>query len=95
MPTDDRDWVVEAAASVPGVRATYHLLDPATGNGLSIAVFDDDEAAAAALRSDPAPGRRDRLERPAPAALHLRNLLPGHSRHAESLTRVRNVVRGR
>jgi hypothetical protein len=48
MPTDDRDWVIEAAATVPGVRATYHLLDPATGNGLSIAVFDDDEAAAAA-----------------------------------------------
>jgi hypothetical protein len=48
MPTDDRDWVVEAAASVPGVRATYHLLDPETGNGLSIAVFDDEEAAQAA-----------------------------------------------
>ncbi|MFF5233406.1 hypothetical protein [Dactylosporangium sp. NPDC000521] len=48
MPTDDRDWVIEAAAAVAGVRATYHLLDPATGNGLSIAVFDNDEAAAAA-----------------------------------------------
>jgi hypothetical protein len=48
MPTDDRDWVVEAAASVPGVRATYHLLDPETGNGLSIAVFDDEDAARAA-----------------------------------------------
>jgi hypothetical protein len=48
MPTDDRDWVIEAAATVAGVRATYHLLDPETGNGLSIAIFDDDEAAAAA-----------------------------------------------
>ena len=48
MPTDDRDWVVEAAASVPGVRATYHLMDPETGNGLSIAVFDDESAAQAA-----------------------------------------------
>lgn len=48
MPTDDRDWVVEAAASVPGVRATYHLLDPETGNGLSIAIFDDEDAAQAA-----------------------------------------------
>ena len=48
MPTDDRDWVVEAATSVPGVRATYHLLDPETGNGLSIAVFDDEDSAQAA-----------------------------------------------
>jgi hypothetical protein len=48
MPTDDRDWVIDAAAGVPGVRATYHLLDPQTGNGLSIAIFDDEEAAQAA-----------------------------------------------
>lgn len=26
-----------------GVRDAYHLVDPATGNGLSIAFFDDDE----------------------------------------------------
>ena len=53
MPTDDRNWVIDAAADVPGVRATYHLLDPATGNGLSIAIFDDEaaaEAAGAAIR---------------------------------------------
>jgi hypothetical protein len=48
MPTDDRDWVVEAATATPGVRATYHLLDPETGNGLSIAIFDDEDAAQAA-----------------------------------------------
>jgi hypothetical protein len=48
MPADDRDWVIDAAAAVPGVRASYHLVDPETGNGLSVAVFDDAEAAQAA-----------------------------------------------
>ena len=48
MPTDDRDWVIDAVAGIPGVRATYHLLDPETGNGLSVAIFDDEEAAQAA-----------------------------------------------
>ncbi|MDN3021258.1 hypothetical protein [Streptomyces sp. S.PB5] len=48
MPTDDRDWVLEAAAGVPGVHGTYHLVDPATGNGLSLAFFEDEAAAQAA-----------------------------------------------
>ncbi|MFJ5774671.1 hypothetical protein [Streptomyces sp. NPDC093094] len=48
MPTDDRDWVLKATASVPGVHGAYHLLDPATGNGLSIAFFEDEAAAQAA-----------------------------------------------
>lgn len=48
MPSDDRDWVIDAAGTTPGVRATYHLIDPDTGNGLSIAIFDDEEAAQAA-----------------------------------------------
>jgi hypothetical protein len=48
MPTDDRDWVLEAAADVPGVHGAYHLIDPATGNGLSIAFFEDESAAQAA-----------------------------------------------
>jgi hypothetical protein len=48
MPTDDRDWVIDAVSEVSGVRATYHLLDPETGNGLSVAIFDDEEAAQAA-----------------------------------------------
>jgi len=26
MPTDDRDWVIDAVAGTPGVRAAYHLL---------------------------------------------------------------------
>jgi hypothetical protein len=41
MPDDDRQWVIDAAKSVPGVLDAYHLVDPATGNGLSIAFFED------------------------------------------------------
>jgi hypothetical protein len=41
MPDDDRQWVIEAAKTVPGVLDAYHLVDPQTGNGLSIAFFDD------------------------------------------------------
>ena len=41
MPDDDRQWVIDAAKNVAGVLGAYHLLDPATGNGLSIAFFDD------------------------------------------------------
>lgn len=42
MPDDDRQWVIDAAKTVRGVLDAYHLLDPDTGNGLSIAFFDDD-----------------------------------------------------
>jgi hypothetical protein len=42
MPVDDRQWVIDAAKTVPGVLDAYHLVDPATGNGLSIAFFEDD-----------------------------------------------------
>jgi hypothetical protein len=42
MPDDDRQWVIDAAKTVPGVLDAYHLVDPDTGNGLSIALFDDD-----------------------------------------------------
>jgi len=42
MPRDDRQWVIDAAKSVPGVLDAYHLVDPETGNGLSIAFFEDD-----------------------------------------------------
>ena len=41
MPDDDRQWVIDAAKNVAGVLSAYHLLDPATGNGLSIAFFED------------------------------------------------------
>lgn len=42
MPQDDRQWVIDAAKSVPGVLDGYHLIDPETGDGLSIAFFEDD-----------------------------------------------------
>jgi hypothetical protein len=42
MPDDDRQWVIDAAKTIPGVLDAYHLVDPATGNGLSIAFFEDD-----------------------------------------------------
>jgi len=41
MPEDDRQWVIDAAKTVPGVLDAYHLVDPGTGNGLSIAFFED------------------------------------------------------
>lgn len=47
MPDDDRQWVIDAAKTVPGVLDAYHLLDPATGNGLSIAFFEDETDPAA------------------------------------------------
>jgi len=42
MPDDDRQWVIDAAKTVSGVLDAYHLVDPETGNGLSIAFFEDD-----------------------------------------------------
>ena len=48
MPTDDRSWVLEAAQAVPGVRETFHLVDPATGNGLSVGFYDSQDAISAA-----------------------------------------------
>lgn len=42
MPDDERQWVIDAAKTVPGVLDAYHLVDPVSGNGLSIAFFDDE-----------------------------------------------------
>lgn len=42
MLDDNRQWVIDAAKTVPGVLDAYHLVDPDTGNGLSIAFFHDD-----------------------------------------------------
>jgi hypothetical protein len=41
MPDDDRQWVIDAAKRVPGVLHAYHLVDPSTGNGLSVSFFED------------------------------------------------------
>ena len=42
MPDDDRQWVIDAAKTVPGVLDAYHLVDPVSGNGVSIAFFADE-----------------------------------------------------
>lgn len=47
MPTDERSWVTHAARDVPGMVAGYHLIDPETGNGLSVSIFQDAQALAA------------------------------------------------
>jgi hypothetical protein len=80
MPTDDRDWVIDAIAGIPGVRATYHLLDPETGNGLSIAIFDNEtaaQAAGAAIRRRAEEIGWNDQSHPLPSALRLGNLLSG------------------
>lgn len=41
MPDEDRQWVIDAAKNVPGVLHAFHLLDIETGNGLSVALFED------------------------------------------------------
>ena len=69
MPEDDRQWVIDAAKAVPGVLDAYHLVDPKTGNGLSIAFFEDDvdvaEVTAAISRRADELGWHD-TPRPAP-----------------------------
>ena len=42
MLGDDRQWGIDAARAEPHVLDAHHLVDPTTGNGLSIAFFDDD-----------------------------------------------------
>jgi hypothetical protein len=42
MPDGDRQWVIDAMKTVPGVLGVYHLVDPETGNGLSVGFFEDD-----------------------------------------------------
>jgi hypothetical protein len=69
MPQDDRQWVIDAAKSVPGVLDAYHLVDPETGDGLSIAFFEDDvdvsDVKAAIVARGQAVGWQDE-PRPAP-----------------------------
>ena len=49
MPTVDRDWVLDSTTEVAGDRATCHLRDPQTGNGLSMTVVDNAVALGAAM----------------------------------------------
>ncbi|MEC3914438.1 hypothetical protein [Nocardia sp. CDC160] len=73
MPDDDRSWVMQTVSAVDGFVAAYHLRDPATGNGLSISLFDDDTAAEAAGVAV-AERARDigwhETPRPAPVSVH-------------------------
>ena|SRR5947209_8565475 len=50
-PPDDRDWVIDALRTVPGVRAAYHALDRDSGAVLSISIYDDRAAADAAVEA--------------------------------------------
>ena len=63
MPDDDRQWVIDAAKSVPGVLDAYHLVDPATGNGLSIAFFEEGTDPGGRENRHRSVGRSARLER--------------------------------
>ena len=42
LPDDERQWVIDAAKTVPGVLDDYHSVNPVSENGLSIAFFDDE-----------------------------------------------------
>lgn len=67
MPEDDRQRVIDAAKSVPGVLDAYHLVAPEAGDGLSIAFFEDEVGAVRAAIADKAAeiGWHDQ-RRPAP-----------------------------
>ena len=64
MPVDDRQWVIDAAKVVPGVHDAYHLVDPVTGNGLSIAV--DISAVKAAISAKAEDIGWNNVQRPTP-----------------------------
>ncbi len=71
MPDDDRQWVIDASKAVPGVLDAYHLVDPATGNGLSVAFFEDTVDAAAVKAAIEEKAREigwNSVPRPAPAS---------------------------
>ena len=78
MPIDDRSWVLEAARSVPGVRETFHLVDPETGNGLSVGFYDTRDAINAAHAAIEQRGREigwNDHPRPAPASVAVYEML--------------------
>ena len=70
MPDDDRQWVIDAAKTVPGVLDAYHLVDPETGNACSLRAFFDDDVEVAKVMSAVAKKAEDvgwyDVPRPAP-----------------------------
>lgn len=85
MPTDDRQWVLDAVTSIPGVVAAYHLIDPQSGGGLSIAIMEDDTdgaAVKAAIEARAAEIGWNNHPRPAPTSETFYRVL----RHAQSPT---------
>src|SRR3954447_18186662 len=77
MPEDDRRWVIDAAKSIAGVRDAYHLVDPATGNGMSIASFNHEVDVSEGKSRHRGQGRRDRLARCASPPAEVRDDLQG------------------
>ena len=79
MPDDDRQWVIDAAKTVAGVRDAYHLVDPQTGNGLSVAFFDDDVDVAdvkKAIEKKAAEIGWNDVQRPAPKSETVYRVIP-------------------
>jgi hypothetical protein len=80
MPSDDRQWVIDAMKEVPGVVSVYHLVDPQTGNGLSVGFFEDDVDRAAVMaaidRSAREVGWHD-VPRPAPKSETMYQVIRG------------------
>ena len=80
MPDDDRQWVIDAAKTVPGVLNAYHLVDEATGNGLSIALFQDEVDVAqvkAAIAQEALEIGWNDVPRPAPSSEKFHRVLRG------------------
>ena len=76
MPNDDPQWVIDAAKAGTRSVDSYHLVDPATGNGLSVAFCEDtvDVAAVkAAIENRASEIGRNNVPRPRPG---IRNDLP-------------------
>lgn len=51
FPADDRTWVAETAESIPGVLGVFHLIDPETGQSLSISFYKSEDAVTLATRA--------------------------------------------
>ena len=87
MPDDERQWVIDAMKTVPGVLSAYHLVDPATGNGLSVGFFDDDvDGEGVKARSRTRPSRSDGT------LCHVRLLYPRPSTGLSDTVELRTLI---